>query len=249
MKKIKKIWLTFLVLVIIIMCTACSESISSNNTLDSSTETLNDTFDSTEKVVSSDVFAETAVDQSEWPMPEQSSYLDAFPKFELKMTPDPSFYNVDWSDDVRNTYIKLPVSYEENVDGVLIKVEFFQEKYVMYSFIQARVTYTNTNDYPIYTVIGHDVYFAGAFVKNNSEIKSFQYAEPEEFSGFAVDRQYPLTLNQGQSFVGELIYFADNSFFKPDAEYEYILSFADKNSLGNNPQAYTVTIPVEVCAP
>ena len=193
--------------------------------------------------------AETTVDQSEWPMPEQSSYLDAFPKFELKMTPDPSFYNVDWSDDVRNTYIKLPVSYEENVDGVLIKVEFFQEKYVMYSFIQARVTYTNTNDYPIYTVIGHDVYFAGAFVKNNSEIKSFQYAEPEDFSGFAVDRQYPLTLNQGQSFVGELIYFADNSFFEPDAEYEYILSFLDKNSSGSRPQAYTVTIPIEVCAP
>ena len=193
--------------------------------------------------------AEATVDQSEWPMPEQSSYLDAFPTFELKMTPDPSFYNVDWSDDVRNTYIKLPVSYEENVDGVLIKVEFFQEKYVMYSFIQARITYTNTNDYPIYTVIGHDVYFAGVFVKNNSEIKSFQYAEPEDFSGFAVDRQYPLTLNQGQSFVGELIYFADNSFFEPDAEYEYILSFLDKNSSGGRPQAYTVTIPVEVCAP
>ena len=75
------------------------------------------------------------------------------------------------------------------------------------------------------------------------------HAEPEEFGGFVVDRQYPLTLNQGQSFVGELIYFADNLFFEPDAEYEYILSFLDKNSSGSRPQAYTVTIPIEVCAP
>ncbi len=239
----KRFVLCFLMVLLILICSACTENFSSDTSL------IQISSDLTEDVQSTEVCAEDTVNHLEWPMPEQTSYLDAFSSFNINMTPDPSFFNPDWSDEARNTYIKVPALHKETVDGVTIEIEFFQEEYPMYSFIQARITYTNTNDYPIYTVIGYDEYFAGCFVKNDSDRKTFQYADPQEFNGFRVDREYPITLNKGDSFVGELIYFADNSFFEAGCDYKYVLRFTDEKAENGRPQSYTVTVPVEVCAP
>ena len=49
----------------------------------------------------------------------------------------------------RNVFIRTPLVYEENSNGVNIKVEFFVESYRTHSFIQTRLTYTNLTEQTI----------------------------------------------------------------------------------------------------
>jgi hypothetical protein len=194
---------------------------------------------------------ETKADEG-WPEVEQELYFAEFPYITPTMKPDPADYSIDWSDEVRNTYIKLPKTYEENVDGLIFNVNFFTDKYKMYSFIHSRVTVTNTLSEPIeYTKCGIDPAVAGCFVKNGTDIKAFSLftKQTELCQAFYVDAYNSFTIEPGGTLVIEVMFFADNTFFEPGAEYIYTFSFDKQYMSSNAKQSYSISIPIEVCAP
>lgn len=149
--------------------------------------------------------------------------------------------DLDFSEEGMNVCVKLPLEYEEIVDGVNIKVEFFQETYPVFSFIQARITVTNQSDEVIGFHEGHKK-AAGVFLKNGIVGKGAHTSPDYDFDTGAADT---VMLNKGESFVGEVVYFATNEFFKiGDDKYEYQIEVL--SMLKDEYETYSIAFPVEV---
>ena len=177
-----------------------------------------------------------------YPLVEDSWHLSDWKETHPPIKDYWNYEDLDFSTDGMNICIKLPLEYEEIVDDVKIKVEFFQEKYPVFSYIQARISIMNLSDTMI-SVHESQREAAGVFLKNGIVGKGAHTAIGYDFDTGA---SQTVVLNKGDTFVGEVLYFATNDFFKTDgAEYEYKIVFT--SYVNDTKQAYSISFPIVVC--
>jgi hypothetical protein len=152
---------------------------------------------------------------------------------------------IDFSPEAMKTYVKLPLEYEETVDGMTIKVEFFQETYPIFSYIQARITYVNNTGSSL-RFQNADKNTAGYFAAGG-ELYCGCYESPD--FDFITHADSTTLVENGQSHVVEVIYLFTNHFdpSKTDQTYNIDACFYVPDS-GFPPEVryYSISVPIEV---
>lgn len=204
----------------------------------------NDTFEETVQpetepyVVTTEMFGEI------YPVVEDTWHLSEWQYIPIKRF---WFYEpIDFSPEAMKTYVKLPLEYEEIVDGITVKVEFFQETYPIFSYIQARITYTNNTGISLKFVGGGNKNRSGYFA-SDAEIYAGIYESPD--FDYITGANSKTLVENGQSHVVEVIYLFTNRFDPSKADHRYGLDvyFEIPNS-GYPPQSlqFTISFPIEV---
>lgn len=155
------------------------------------------------------------------------------------------FYEpIDFSPEAMKTYVKLPLEYEETVDGMTIKVEFFQETYPIFSYIQARITYTNNTGRDL-TFINMDKPTAGYFAAND-ELYCGCYYSPD--FNFTNGSDTTTLVENGCSHTVEVLYMFSNRFDpnKSDHTYNIDAAFWIPGTKPLERQIFSISIPIEV---
>lgn len=155
------------------------------------------------------------------------------------------FYEpIDFSPEAMKTYVKLPLEYEETVDGMTIKVEFFQETYPIFSYIQARITYTNNTGRDL-TFINMDKPTAGYFAANDELYCGCYYSPDFNFNSQNVTTTL---VDNGCSHTVEVLYMFSNRFDPNKSDHTYNIDAAfwipDTNPLER--QIFSISFPIEV---
>ena len=149
-------------------------------------------------------------------------------------------------DETNGTFIKLPAVYEESVDGLLIKVEFFKETYTLYSLIQCRVTITNNLGYSI-NFNGKAVKTPGAFSRIGTNALNKVYAA-KNFESIYHANVLPVYLDNGDSFINETVFEMKENFFVEGFDYSFVIEVT-AYSEDKDTKIYSVEIPIELCIP
>jgi len=155
------------------------------------------------------------------------------------------FYEpVDFSPEAMKTYVKLPLEHEETVDGMTIKVEFFQETYPIFSYIQARITYTNNTGKDL-RFINMDKPTAGYFAAGG-DLYHGCYDSPD--FNFNNDNDTSTLVENGKSHMVEVIYLFTNRFDpnKPDHTYNIDAAFWIPGTKPLEKQTFSISVPIEV---
>lgn len=149
----------------------------------------------------------------------------------------PVLPNKEIDEKYQNVCIRLPLVYEENVDGVNIKAEFFVETYRVPSFIQLRLTYTNTTDQRIiFDVIGSSGCFWGDNFNLAPLISKYN-------KSFVVDSVHLVPLDPGSDYMDEIIYYF-GPFFDPEETYTFRVGIMDYSN--EQRKIFATNIPIEI---
>lgn len=149
----------------------------------------------------------------------------------------PVLPNKEIDEKYQNVCIRLPLVYEENVDGVNIKAEFFVETYRVPSFIQLRLTYTNTTDQRIiFDVIGSSGCFWGDNFNLAPLISKYN-------KSFVVDSVHLVPLDPGSNYMDEIIYYF-GPFFDPEETYTFRVGIMDYSN--EQRKIFATNIPIEI---
>lgn len=145
--------------------------------------------------------------------------------------------SITYDEDVLNTYVKLPLVYEEEFDGIKFKVEFYEETVPMHSYIISRITITNTTDAEFCYSGGTAT--PGIFKKENDDtLEMSKNSWMNRFCDISwIEQIYP-----GESFVHQSVHFVSSEFFQYGNEYIYKNSFSDDYSKIK----YFISFPIEV---
>ena len=147
--------------------------------------------------------------------------------------------SITYDEDVLNTYVKLPLVYEEEFDGIIYKIEFYEEIVPMHSYIISRITVTNTTDAEICYHGSNST--PGAFEKENGDTLTMrENSWMNRFCTIAWIKQiYP-----GESFVHQSVHFVSSDFFQYGNKYIYknYFSFSEDYSTDK----HNVSFPIEV---
>lgn len=152
-------------------------------------------------------------------------------------------------DETNALYVKLPLVYEENANGLIIKVEFFKEIYTLHSLIQCRVTYTNTTgEYLSFNAKSE--YTPGAFNRVGTEYYHCVYRSKHFDSVYQQDL-FRVGLENGESFANESVIIVEDYFFIDGYDYSFcveVLSY-DKSTPAPEYTEHEIRIPIELCNP
>lgn len=145
--------------------------------------------------------------------------------------------SITYDEDVLNTYVKLPLVYEEEFDGIIYKIEFYEEIVPMHSYILSRITITNTTDAEFCYRGGTAT--PGIFKKGNDDtLEMSKNSWMNRFCDIAwIEQIYP-----GESFVHQSVHFVSSEFFQYGNEYIYKNSFREEHSKNK----YFISFPIEV---
>lgn len=145
--------------------------------------------------------------------------------------------SITYDEDVLNTYVKLPLVYEEEFDGIIYKIEFYEEIVPMHSYILSRITITNTTDAEFCYRGGTAT--PGIFKKENDDtLEMSKNSWMNRFCDIAwIEQIYP-----GESFVHQSVHFVSSEFFQYGNEYIYKNSFREEHSKNK----YFISFPIEV---
>ena len=156
-------------------------------------------------------------------------------------------YNIperDASIDDEKMYVKLPATYEETVDGMLFKVEFFNEIHTLDSYIQCRITLTNHTGH---NIVSDEKFFftPGGFVRNAEKYDQMPVYRSRNF--YSIDQAVlcPFNLNNGDSYEIESIFIADKYFFEEGYDYLFVVELHATFELGEK-RIYSISFPVEL---
>lgn len=157
------------------------------------------------------------------------------------------FYEpIDFSPEAMKTYVKLPLEHEETVDGITFKVEFFQETYPIFSYIQARITYTNNTGISLRFINGGDKNIAGYFSADGEPYCGI-FDSPD--FDFITTADSTTLVPNGESHTVEVIYLFTNRFDPSKSNHTYGIDalFTIPDS-GFPPETKTISIsfPIEV---
>lgn len=145
----------------------------------------------------------------------------------------------------KNITLICPIVYEENTNGVNIKVEFFQDSYTMYSLVQTRITITNTTEDNI-KFNAKSYMSPGAFVKNG-DLSNFLFVyQSKNFASYATDDQLLVDLSQNESYVIESVFYMYDYFFELGNEYEFIVEIRDYWIDDSKIQRYKISVPIKI---
>ena len=152
-------------------------------------------------------------------------------------------------DETNALYVKLPLIYEENANGLIIKVEFFQEIYTLHSLIQCRVTYTNTTgEYLAFNAKAE--YTPGAFERVGTNHYHCVYRS-KHFDSVYQQNVFRVGLENGESFANESVIIMEDYFFIEGYDYSFyveVLTY-DKSTPSPEYTEHKISIPVELCNP
>lgn len=147
--------------------------------------------------------------------------------------------SITYDEDVLNTYVKLPLVYEEEFDGIIYKIEFYEEIVPMHSYIISRITVTNTTDAEICYRGGFST--PGVFEnESGDDLYMTRSTWIDRMTQIAfIEQIYP-----GESFVHESAHFVSSDFFQYGNKYNYknYFSFSEDYSTNN----HNVSFPIEV---
>ena len=145
--------------------------------------------------------------------------------------------SITYDEDVLNTYVKLPLVYEEEFEGIIYKIEFYEEIVPMHSYILSRITITNTTDAEFCYRGGTAT--PGIFKKENDDtLEMSKNSWMNRFCDIAwIEQIYP-----GESFVHQSVHFVSSEFFQYGNEYIYKNSFREEHSKNK----YFISFPIEV---
>ena len=151
---------------------------------------------------------------------------------------------IDFSPEAMKTYVKLPLEYEETVDGVTIKVEFFQDTYPIFSYIQARITFTNNTGINLRFIDWHKP-AAGYFATGGKNYCGC-YESPDY--NFDTTNDTTTLVPNGESHVVEVIYLFTNRFDpnKTDHTYNIESTFWIEGTNPLESVSYAISFPIEV---
>lgn len=155
------------------------------------------------------------------------------------------FEPIDFSPEAMKTYVRLPLEYEETVDGMTIKVEFFQETYPIFSYIQARITYTNNTGVAL-RFQNADKNTAGYFAAGG-ELYCRCYESPD--FDFVTHADSTTLVENGQSHVVEVIYLFTNHFDPGKADQTYNIDacfYVPDSGFPPEVRYYSISVPIEV---
>lgn len=214
--------------------TIAPQETSDNNSVESSTNEINETEPYVE---TTEMFGEI------YPVVHDIWHLS-----EWKYIPIKEFWYyepIDFSPEAMKTYVKLPLEHEETVDGMTIKVEFFQETYPIFSYIQARITYTNNTGVDL-RFQNADKNTAGYFAAGG-ELYCGCYESPD--FDFITHANSTTLVQSGESHTVEVIYLFTNRFDpnKTDHTYHIDACFTVPNSgIPQEVRKFSVSFPIEV---
>lgn len=214
-----------IIVAIIIMCTACSESISFNDTLDAETA---ETSDTEQTILITE--AESTV-----PEPELTWFYD------VQRETAPEAFPLDtgeYSEEIKNTYLTLPTEYITVYNDIQFKIEFHDETVFMHEYILVRQTITNLRD--DHAQFQASMYTAGYFLRDDGELllckhHTGPYSDSADFFG----------LNPGVSYVYEFKFYMSHDFFEAGHTYTYVQS-ADPNLIQNPIKTFELPVSINV---
>lgn len=148
---------------------------------------------------------------------------------------------LDFSEEARKTYVKLPLEYKETVDGITIKVEFFQETYPIFAYIQARITVINESDKILSLYQGYKN--AAGYFAANGELYCGAYESPD-FDFVTTAAPYA-ELGKGDAFEAEVIYLFTNRFDADVKDHTYNVELQLYGD-GWGPETRSISFPIEV---
>ena len=152
-------------------------------------------------------------------------------------------------DETNALFVKLPLVYEENANGLNIKVEFFQEIYTLHSLIQCRVTYTNTTgEYLSFNA--KNEYTPGAFNRVGTNHYHCVYRS-KHFGSVYQQNIFRVGLQNGESFSNESVIIMEDYFFIEGYDYSFCVEVLshDKNAVIGEYTEHKISIPIELCNP
>lgn len=171
--------------------------------------------------------------ESQWPYYHYADYIKNDPQKE-------------YCEDVVNTYIKLPVCYENTVEGLDFKVEWYRDTVFMHYYAIAKVSLTNNTGETLYYICSSK-YANGFFVKNKEEHHYVEFSS--EFS-WTADGDSVVFLDNGDSFEFYSLYWIDDNFFSADElnEFEYVCRIDALFDFfqGETVKQYEFAFPIEV---
>ena len=199
---------------------------------------------STEKSPETEPYVETTEMFGEiYPVVEDTWHLS-----EWKNIPIKAFWYyepIDFSPEAMKTNVKLPLEYEENVNGMTIKVEFFQETYPIFSYIQARISYTNKTGVSL-RFQNADKKTAGYFAAGG-ELYCGCYESPD--FDFITHADSTTLVENGQSHVVEVIYLFTNSFDPSKTDHTYNIDacfYVPGSGFPADVRYFSISVPIEV---
>lgn len=134
-----------------------------------------------------------------------------------------------------NVCIRTPLVYEENSNGVNIKVEFFVESYRTHSFIQTRLSYTNLTEQTI-RINAFGAYENGVFEENGSDDFFLSAWISKNHNFHNTDSAYWVSLESGESYTDEIVFYMGPDF-SSQKTYTYTASISPDHG---------IKIPIEV---
>ena len=223
--KVDAFFIVFLLCISIIL-TGCQNTAGlEDDTSDLSAQEATEIFsDNPETVNESNAVTETAKAQfayGEWYLSEWEIY-PVLPKKEIE-------------ESKLNVCIRTPLVYEENSNGVIIKVEFFVESYRTHSFIQTRLSYTNLTEQTIRINI-FGAYENGVFEENGSDDFFLSAWVSKNHNFHNTNSTFWVSLKPGESYSDEIVFYMGPDF-SPQKTYTY--------TAGISPD-HGITIPIEV---
>lgn len=154
---------------------------------------------------------------------------------------------VEYPKEVINTFISLPKIYEETIEGLHVKIEFFDDTVYMHDYILSRITLRNNTGGDI-EYYGIQMGTSGVFIKSANEDSAESYLFVRRSSKFILNGDWSdnRVLKNGETFVYESIHFMDHEFFAEGNDYSYSFSIFDIGPLENENKGYSLTFPVEI---
>lgn len=147
--------------------------------------------------------------------------------------------SITYDEDVLNTYVKLPLVYEEEFDGIIYKIEFYEEIVPMHSYIISRITITNTTDEEICYHGGFST--PGVFENENGDDL---FMTRNTWINRVTQIDFIEQIYPGKTFVHESAHFVKSDFFQYGNKYIYknYFSFSEDYITDN----HNVSFPIEV---
>ncbi len=146
--------------------------------------------------------------------------------------------SITYEEDVLNTYVMPPSVYEEEFDGLIFNVEFYEEIVPMHSYIISRITITNTRDTDFF-YFGSPSATSGEFKNENGD--TLEMRENSWMNRYS-DISWIEKISPGESFVHQSVHFVNSDFFQHGNEYIYTNVFYDYYSQNK----YSISFPIEV---
>lgn len=234
MKKIKQIVLLLCAVLLCLMLFSCAAP--ENNNIDNASDTHG---------MSTEIFSHTSLAFESFEEPELIWELQSYIEIPHEIRPYDS--TVEYPQEVVNTFISLQKIYEETIEGLYVKIEFFDDTVYMHDYILSRITLRNNTGGDI-EYYGMQMGVSGVFIKSENDDSAESQLLARMSSEFVLNGDWAdnRVLKNGETFVYESIHFMDHEFFAGGNCYNYLFNITDIGPLENEKKRYSLTFPVEI---